>query len=205
MSSQKTKPVELWTSGEQITAAKLNQTAQLARQGRINIMGKPGAGIRGGPNGSAIDLPDDFIPSNGVLGVIWSTGPSGEADFTNEQYWVWVSYVIADKWGLPVDMDRGYPASGTDLSNTIWPATNWSERQPGGPAGSGTHVLRVGTPVILYPVRGRTSDTSSNTIVQRFAFVCEDVGVGQYPGQVLVTEAAHTRQWSYITAVPSLT
>lgn len=197
-----TRPLTPWRKGDRFAAAHMNEVWGRQRSQNPSVTR---GNLRQMPNGMSIDIPLEFIPSGGYPGVIWNAGPGGEADFTNEQYWVWLSYTIADKWGLPVDTDKDYARTGTDLSNVIVPATNWSERQPGGPSGSGTHVLRVGTPVLLLPVFGRRSVATDTTASQRFIFYNEDVGVGQYPGQVLVTEAAHTRQWSFITAVPSLT
>jgi hypothetical protein len=198
-----TRPFEHWDKGQPVSARRLNKGVDNQRAN--NIVGVPRGNLRRMPNGMSLDIPAQFIPPGSILGTVWGIGPGGEADFTNENYWIWIQYVVAGKWGTTVDMDFSYPYTGTDLTNTIVPATNQSERQPGGPAGSGTHVLRVGTPVFLRAVRGRANTATDTTTVQRFMFMCEDVGVGQYPGQVLVTEAPHTRQWSFITAVPSLT
>jgi hypothetical protein len=197
-----TRPFTPWKKGDNFSASHLNEMVGIARSRNITL---PRGNLRHLPNGTSIDIPEPFTLGPPRPGMVYSAGPGGEADFINENYWVWLSYAVAGKWGATVDIDSDYVGTGTDLSNVIVPATNWSERQPGGPAGVGTHVLRVGTPVYLYPVYGRSSVSTDTTMVQRFVFLCEDVGVGQYPGEVLVTEAPHTRQWSYEVAMPDLT
>lgn len=162
-----TRPLTPWNARDPISARHLNEVWSESRTSRISF---PGANVSRFPNGTGIQIPDSFIPSGGYIGAITAAGPAGEADFPDEQYWVWIQYAIADKWGVTVDIEEAYPGTGSDLTNCIVPATNMCERSPGGPVGAGSHGLTPGFPVLLLPVKGRVTTAGDTTPVQRFMF-----------------------------------
>lgn len=82
-----------------------------------------------------------------VIGIIWDTGPGGEANYTDERYWV-----------KPQQVDAGNTfaaAAIVDDANTfdqqfIITATNLSERDATMSPGTGTHGLAKNTIVRVY-------------------------------------------------------
>lgn len=195
-----TKPLTPWKSRDTLSAAHLQEGVNSARAGNLSATG---ADTKTLPNGTIISLPRGAPLQSLYLGMIWDHGPNGEADFPAETYWVWAQYPVMDQWGTTVDLDNDNPPDpNQDMSNVIFPVTNFSERQPGGPVDAGTHSLPVGLPIFFFAVRGRCTSATDTKSVQRFVTFTVAIGNGQYKFMVDQMVAQNKRGWDYTRAQP---
>jgi hypothetical protein len=198
--AQTRQPVP-WKQGDPFSASHLNEGLGIGRAGNLGVLG---GGISTMPNGSTVLLPRPTPISEGLAGEVTSAGPNGESDSNYEMYWVQLDYLVGGKWDQIVDLLNlpKAPSSSTTYNQqtVIFPVTNLSERQPGGPAMDGTHILRVGTPVLIYPIRGIGSDPS--LLAPQFIMYCTDMGYGQYQYMNPQMVAQNVRGWDYARLGP---
>jgi hypothetical protein len=133
-----------WTNRSKLSAGHLNEEVDALN----SLLTQPDALVRKLGEGGR-DRRFDLI-----IGKTTNTGPNGEADGTNEVYWVTPQYILpASAVDDPLTFNDEFPiqaGEGDTLPDTI-AVTNLPEWL------DGTHNLPVGTPVMVLPVYERTA------------------------------------------------
>lgn len=127
-------------------------------------------------------------------GVIRSTGPAGEADFTDARYWVRPGYI--DQSGTTHDTDETYiiPEDNDDAKAVV--ATNQTEAF----LAHETHTLQPDQPVLVLSIYGRASD-DSELAVQNVFFASSSTDVRRFVQITGTTlKSGQLAKWDYAFA-----
>jgi hypothetical protein len=186
-----------WARGDSLLASHLQQPVTVLRK----LLGRPSAQVghqrleRGGFT---------FVVT---LGKIVTSGPEGEADFTNEQYWVKPQYVEEGAQDDPITLTDITPPDeftedGTaDPNANIKPVTNLAELK------DGTHRLKEGRFVWFFAVTDGGGDGGDGPADH--LLMSESADLGLIPVLVSQTGGANGDQttaatWTYdVTDVQS--
>lgn len=107
-------------------ASQLTETLQ----GLSNLTLAPGLELTRTPRGTGINLPENFDFNNLTPGLIVGRGANGEADPTNENYWVKSGYVISNGTNSATAAATvgEFPPFPTNSAAFPCIATNWAEQ-----------------------------------------------------------------------------
>lgn len=109
-----------------------------------------------------ITITDNPVEPISFIGKIHATGPTGQADYTDERYWV-NEVVVTNKGGTgteALDLKSKVELEWSDKRQWVT-ATNIAEYDASGP-GKGTHKLKPGDIVEVHELRGQTDLTGVN-------------------------------------------
>lgn len=164
-----------WTARQKLSAAHLNEAWNLLR----TIAGVVGYDL----NQVGEDARENFLPSV-KFGEVVDEGPNGEADGTDERYWVVEMGIQAgdnqDSTIVPIDLQPQTftnPVDGSDVTiPVIYTVTNVLEVY------THTHTLTVGTPVLFFELFDRADPTPN---IRRVMLAVAAVTIDIYSGTTL--------------------
>jgi len=144
-----------WARGDSLTATHLQQPVSVLRK----MLGKPNSQVgqlrieRGGFT---------FVVT---IGKIVTSGPEGEADFTNEQYWVKPQYIEEGAQDAAITLtditppDEYTDDDTADPAANIKPVTNLAELK------DGTHKLKEGQFVWFFAISDGADDPADHLLM----------------------------------------
>jgi hypothetical protein len=188
---------------------RLNESGLITGLNEVEILRTPGGQTVAGPLPSKVD--------EIVMAKVVSAGPNGEANYTDERYWLrrqeitiastdeeTARVTIADDDSPDGEMvgmdDDGGDLEGEPVAETILTATSMTERE------AGSHTLAVGDQVVVFVVYGRHG---TDGLSKRYVFWINEgdarktiritaakTGIGWYEGYIVNPRIA--KEWSPI-------
>jgi hypothetical protein len=185
-------PLDKWTRGEVPTAAKLNQPVDALNQ-IASMMAADGSGltISDTAHGRTISLDTSRGVADEFLGYVVTAGPSSEADFDDQRYWVRRAFINSQTIQLDAltiaddTQPSGTDANGNRATQRPEIVTAWNLAEFGYNDHSSyrlVHALQTTTshPVIVRGYYDRSTPPSKHYVFSSTSFKIdeEEIGIG---------------------------